>query len=246
MPEEKKLIKAVPVQVTYKDEILPCFVFFSPRRSRQLEIKQNGDVIVRMPDYADMENVRDFVTEKGDWILKHRKVFVARTMPKRRYETGDTMPFFGRELTIERKTGAARAQIAGDVLEIYLPEGFEGDEASDLARDVVILLYRRLGLKVLDAFVEKYAALEGVEKPPVRIKLQEKRWGSCTPKNGITINARVLLAPKIVAEYLVAHEVVHLRLRHHQASYWDEVGRVMPEYKEAERLLKEEGWGYIF
>lgn len=246
MPPEKKLIKAIPVQVPYNDEILPCFVFFSPRRSRQLEVKPNGDVIVRMPDYADMDNVRDFVTEKGDWIVKHRKVFVARTMPKRMYETGDLFPFFGTNLTIERKVGPARAQITGDILEISLPAGFEGQDASDLARDVVILLYRRLGLKVLDEFVEKYAGLENVEKPPVRIKLQEQRWGSCTPKNGITINARVLLAPKTVAEYLVAHEVVHLRFRHHRASYWEEVERVMPEYREAERLLKEDGWSYVF
>jgi hypothetical protein len=78
------------------------------------------------------------------------------------------------------------------------------------------------------------------------MRFQEKKWGCCTPKNGIIINARVFLAPKIVAEYLVVHEVAHLRFRHHQKTYWDEVERLMPDYRKAERLLREDGWKWIF
>ena len=245
MPD-KKYIQAVPETFTFKGETIPCFIFYSPRRSWGLEIRTNGDVLIRLPQSATRADAEKIIEEKGDWILKHRHKFAVRVLPPRKYEDGESIPFFGDDVIIRRKTGPASAKIADGVLEISIPEGFEGNDASDLARDVVILLYRRLGLKVLDDFVAKYAALEGVEKPPVRIKVQERRWGSCTPKNGITINARVLLAPKIVAEYLVAHEVVHLRFRHHQASYWEEVERVMPEYRKAEQLLKEDGWKYVF
>ena len=51
---------------------------------------------------------------------------------------------------------------------------------------------------------------------------------------------------KIVIRYLVVHEVAHIRFRHHQESFWAEVERLMPEYREAERLIKEEGWQWVF
>lgn len=246
MASVKNYFSSVPVSISYKGEDIPVFLIYSPRRSWAIEVRHNGDVIIRLPDSASADDAKRIVEEKGDWILKQRSKFAVRVFPKRLYESGDVLPFFGEELVVQRCVGKAGARVEGGELVVSLPEGFCGDEASDLAREVVILLYRRLGLVVLDEFVEKYAGLVGVEKPAVRIKVQERRWGSCTPKNGITINARVLLAPRVVAEYLVVHEVVHLRFRHHQASFWEEVERVMPGYREAERLLKEEGWRYVF
>ena len=56
----------------------------------------------------------------------------------------------------------------------------------------------------------------------------------------------ILLAPAIVAEYIVVHELAHLRFRHHQKIFWDEVGRLMPGYRDAEKILKTEGWKFVF
>lgn len=231
----------------YDGEEIPIEIIFSDkRRSWSISVDLSGKVTMRCPSSKTEAEALRLAEEKAGWIIKHRNKMRSLVKTEQHYNTGDTISFFGETLKIIRSEGTASAKIEGDVLKISVPKEFSGSEAEDIARDTVKFLYRRQGLKVLDDFVTKYSEIEGVEKPAVRIRIQEKKWGCCTPKNGIIINARVLLAPKIVAEYLVVHEIVHIRFRHHQKSFWDEVSRVMPEYLEAERLLKEEGWKWVF
>ncbi len=228
--------QTIPVQIIYSDR----------RRSWAIEVKTTGEVIIRVPSSVPEQKVMEIAQSRAKWIAKQREKFQGHAAKPRRYENGETMPFFGNELIVARKTGPARADIAGDRLCLSVPDSFAPEEAEKLVRDMVMLLYRRAGPAVLDSCVEKYAGLAGVPKPLLRMRLQERKWGCCTLKNGIIINAKVLLAPKSVAEYLVVHEIAHIRFRHHQKTYWDEVGRLMPEYREAEHLLKEDGWKWTF
>lgn len=184
--------------------------------------------------------------EQGRVDRKTAVCFQKKQANPRSYEDGEKISFFGEPLTIQRTIGPARTEIFEGQLRLSIPDTFSPDDSKNLARDLVTLLYRRLGTVVLDPYVEKYAKLAGVNKPQLRIRLQKKKWGCCTPKNGIIINARVLLAPKIVAEYLVVHEIVHLRFPHHQKNYWDEVKRLMPDYKDVEKLMKTDGWRWEF
>ncbi|HJK15028.1 MAG TPA: M48 family metallopeptidase, partial [Methanocorpusculum sp.] len=108
------------------------------------------------------------------------------------------------------------------------------------------MLYRRIGISPLEEIIRHYSPLVGVDPPILRIRMQKRKWGCCTPKNGIIVNARILLAPKIVAEYIVVHELVHLRFRHHQKTFWNEVERLMPTYRDAETILKNDGWKFVF
>ncbi len=235
------------LSVVWNGQHIPIEVIHSARRrSWAIEVKTTGEVIIRVPSAVSEEKVREIAQNKAEWITKQQSLFQKRDTISRRYAEGDLIPFFGDTLIIARSTGPSRAEVSGKYLKISIPESFSPDDAEMIARDLVMLLYRRLGVTALDSFVKKYADLTGVEKPNLRIKFQKKKWGCCTPKNGIIINARVLLAPKIVAEYLVIHEIVHLRFPHHQKSYWGEVERLMPEYREAERLMKEEGWKWEF
>ncbi|MDO5844862.1 MAG: SprT family zinc-dependent metalloprotease [Methanocorpusculum sp.] len=233
--------------LNFNGEEIPLEIVFSDRRrSWSISVNPEGKVTIRVPSAKTEKDAVKIAEEKADWIIKQRNKFLERGIAEQHYNTGDTITLFGETLKIVRSEGTASAKISDGVLNISVPKEFSGAEAESVARDTVIFLYRRLGLKVLDDFVCKYSEIENVAKPAVRIRIQERKWGCCTPRNGIIINARVLLAPKIVAEYLVVHEVVHIRFRHHQISFWDEVARVMPNYMEAERLLKEDGWKWVF
>lgn len=236
----------MPVIHSNGEEIYINIIFSKKRRTWSLSVNPKGEVTMRVPAHVSEERALEIAKEKADWILKQKNKFLTRGEVIRRYNTGDTIPFFGEELKIVRETGPASAKIADGVLHISIPEGFEAKDAEDTARETVILLYRRLGPKVLDEFVSQYSQKAGVEKPALRIALRNGRWGSCTPKNGIIINAKILLAPKIVAEYLVVHEIAHIRFRHHQKSFKDEVERLMPAYAEAEKLIREDGWKWFF
>ncbi|HKL97365.1 MAG TPA: SprT family zinc-dependent metalloprotease [Methanocorpusculum sp.] len=235
------------LSVVWNEQTIPIQVIYSDRRrSWSIEVKTTGEVLIRVPSGVTEEKVREIAQNKAEWIAKKHSVFQKREPGPRRYAEGDLIPFFGDTLIIARSTGPSRAEISGKYLKISIPGSFLPDDAELIARNQVMLLYRRLGVTVLDSFVKMYAELTGVEKPNLRMRLQKKKWGCCTPKNGIIINARVLLAPKIVAEYLVIHEIVHLKFRHHQKTYWEEVERLMPEYRNVEKLMKTDGWKWEF
>ncbi len=222
-------------------------VYSSRRRSWAVEVKPDGGVVVRMPQQVPPEKVKVLVGEKAEWIGTQVRRFTARTVVVRRYADGEVLPFFGVEYPVVRKVGSvAKAEFCGDCFVVTVPELLDCDVARDVCRDMVVMLFRRIGFAPLEEIIAYYAPLAGVAPPQLRIRLQERKWGCCTPKNGIIINARVLLGPKIVAEYIVVHELVHLRFRHHQKSFWDEVERLMPNYREAERILKTEGWQFVF
>jgi predicted metal-dependent hydrolase len=69
----------------------------------------------------------------------------------------------------------------------------------------------------------------------VRIKDQKRLWGSCSAKGAINLNWRLIFAPPAVFEYVVVHELCHLREAHHQAAFWRLVEQILPEF-EAQRL----------
>jgi len=89
--------------------------------------------------------------------------------------------------------------------------------------------------------VEAWHAKAGVPMPRVIVASQQKRWGSCDHSGTIRLNWRIIQAPMRLVDYVVVHELVHLRHRGHGRDYWQAVGRVMPDYERRRRDLRERG-----
>ena len=222
-------------------------VWSAKRSSLGISVKEDGTVLLRIPSGYPLEDALIFAQSKAAWIAEHAERFRAREVPHRRYAEGDEISFFGKTYTIRRSVGpTVRASFSGDELLLSVPEDFSEAEAENACRTAVIFLFRREGTAVLKPFTEKYAKLCGVAVPALRVRVQERKWGCCTPKNGIIINVKMMLAPQFAAEYLIVHEVAHLKYRNHQAEFWAEVKRLMPEYEKAEEMLKKDGWMWEF
>lgn len=234
--------------ITYGTETIPIIIKISAkRRTVGLSVRRSGDVILRIPQGYPKEDALLFAQKKSEWISKHLNTYQSQQFPVRMYHTGDTISFLGTEYTIQRQKGKVlRAAFVDSSLIITVPESFSEDEVSESARVATIYLFRREGTARLLSEVSIQAKRCGVEVPHLRIWEQSSKWGCCTPKNGIILNVNCLLAPKIVIEYLIIHEVSHLKYRNHQQEFWNEVRRLMPDYEIAERLLKSDGWKWKF
>lgn len=96
-------------------------------------------------------------------------------------------------------------------------------------------------LKYIPKRVKHFAAQEGISYGRITIRNQKTRWGSCSSRGNLNFNCLLMLAPPEVIDYVVVHELCHRREMNHQKAFWDEVERILPEYKKSVEWLKNEG-----
>ena len=119
-------------------------------------------------------------------------------------------------------------------------ERFEADPTDKLTREKVIARAEE-ALKVIPERVEYFAKVIGVTYGKITVRNQKTRWGSCSSKGNLNFNCLLMLAPPEVLDYVVVHELCHRKQMNHSKAFWLEVEKVLPDYKEARKWLKEEG-----
>ena len=119
-------------------------------------------------------------------------------------------------------------------------ERFEAGPTEKLTREKVIALAEE-ALKVIPERVEYFAKVIGVTYGKITVRNQKTRWGSCSSKGNLNFNCLLMLAPPEVLDYVVVHELCHRKQMNHSKAFWLEVEKVLPDYKEVRKWLKEEG-----
>lgn len=119
-------------------------------------------------------------------------------------------------------------------------ERLEAESTEKLTREKVIALAEE-ALKVIPERVEYFAKVIGVTYGKITIRNQKTRWGSCSSKGNLNFNCLLMLTPPEVLDYVVVHELCHRKQMNHSKAFWLEVEKVLPDYKEVRKWLKEEG-----
>ncbi|MDR1061142.1 MAG: M48 family metallopeptidase, partial [Clostridiales bacterium] len=109
---------------------------------------------------------------------------------------------------------------------VIVPPGL----APDAIKSALIRIYRRLAKQSLSERLWEYAALMGVSPASMRITGAKTRWGSCSGKNSINFSWRLIMAPNDVIDYVVVHELAHIRQHNHSPAFWAVVAKYMPDY----------------
>jgi len=110
------------------------------------------------------------------------------------------------------------------------------DEIKSLARQAAAALPGR---------VRYFADIIGVSYGRITIRNQTSRWGSCSSKGNLNFNCLLMLLPAEITDYVIVHELCHRRQMNHSRDFWNEVGRVLPDYREREAWLKKNGGAVI-
>ena len=118
------------------------------------------------------------------------------------------------------------------------PSPGENRPLSDFLRSYYMESARKKFKRKTAAYANKMDVTYG----RITIREQKTRWGSCSSKGNLNFNWKLILAPPEVLDYVVVHEHCHLKEMNHSKAFWDEVGKVMPEYETYKLWLKENGW----
>lgn len=206
---------------------------------------------VRAPRWVALRDVDAAVREKGDWILRklaetqqrHARLESARID----WQDGVAFPFLGQQVTVRLDPHHAFDGVGGvldagaeggaaPVLRLALAKNASAQQIRDAAQAWLMRQARRIFIERLDHF----AARLGVTWNKLSLSNASTRWGSASADGAIRLHWRLVHFRMSVIDYVVAHELSHLRVMDHSPRFWDTVESVMPDYQQLRRQLKDE------
>lgn len=207
---------------------------FERRRRRTLALAVDHDGLrVLAPLRAPLREVEAFLQEKSGWITRKLDDWAARGRPvSLRVSTGEFLPLFGRTLSIQVAPGPRAVRLSEDALLVRT----NGD-ARALLKDWI----RDQALAVFSDRAAYYAARLELPPPSVALMDARTRWGSCSARGRIRLSWRLAhLAPEL-SDYVVAHEVAHLREMNHSRRFWALVETLYPAHRAARQAIRRAG-----
>jgi len=217
------------------------------RRTIGFSVGPDG-LVVSAPRWTPLHEVEAALREKSGWILRKLGEAHARqqklAMARIAWRDGATLPYLGEPLLLalapRQATGAGQlCQAAGPAtpptLQIGLPAGAAPEQIRDAAQAWLMRQARRLFIERLDHFAPQL----GVQWQKLSLSNAGTRWGSARTDGSIRLNWRLVHLRLPVIDYVVAHELAHLRVMDHSPRFWETVGSVMPDYAERRGQLRE-------
>ena len=216
----------------------------SHRRTMSIIIDQEQGVVVRTPNRTPRRAVEGFLREKSRWIRRHLDNLAVRKSRRtpRQWIEGETLPFLDSHLTLAIHHNGARSSAVreNERLLVSLPTTTDIPMARAV-QDIVEDWYRAQAQELFQARVTAFQPQLGVQAKRVRVRNQKRRWGSCSARGWLNFNWRLLLAPSQVLDYVVVHELAHLRELNHSPRFWSLVSAVMPEHTQWRTWLRRYG-----
>jgi predicted metal-dependent hydrolase len=188
------------------------------------------------------ETPSELLRENASWVLEKKETYDRhrRDAPERRFEEGERFPYLGSEYEV-RVEPVTEHELGEDTIRLSETKVEQTDIAAALRE-----FYRNRARSFFEETVEEYAEKMEVSYKSITLRNQRTRWGSCSAKENLSFNWRLLMAPEGVAEYVVVHELAHLREKNHNKTFWRIVGEYMMDYKQKAAWLEENSTALIF
>lgn len=215
-------------------------VIYSARRTLAISILPDASVIIRVPHRTSEKKIRELVSSKASWIIKHTDRFRSniRKAPEKLFANGGIHLFRGeqKELRVE-KSVRPYCRFNDHVIEI-------GTAHPDDPKAVRHILYQGYRIEANRLFPEIVKSVLTDKESfkfrvsALKIRTMKSRWGSCSSKGVISLNTELIRLPQIYLEYVIIHELCHLRHHNHGAGFYELLSELFPCWKEARKELK--------
>lgn len=226
-------------------------VYSKKRKRAAILVLPDMRVEFRAPQGLSTDTIREMVRGKAQWILKKLELFEANGLPdqKKRYREGEVYLYLGREypLKIIFKDSIKKplAFFRDSEIKVEAPENTSEDHLPFLVKEAIWNFYSERAGEEVEKILNRYSRKLGVSPPAFKVKHQKRRWGSCSAENILRINFQLIMAPPGQLEYVVVHELCHVKEKNHSARFWKLVRELMPGYQEHRNSLKKDGWKYM-
>jgi predicted metal-dependent hydrolase len=211
-------------------------LIYSHRKGITVTVERDRSVVVRAPEGIDAAKVKKVIESKKLWIyekLRHSQKY-GNTGSKKEFVSGETIPYLGRNYRLEVHLGdKEEIRFVGK----FVVTGVSADRASRVFKEWYIQEAR----EHIIPRVEWHARNLGVGFNRVLVSDLSFRWGSCTPKDNLNFNWKLIKAPMFVVDYVIVHELTHLLEHNHTDRFWGIVRGQLAGYLKAKNWLRENG-----
>ncbi len=225
----------------YGDRNIPYQVLFVPGRQRKvaIHVHPNGRVQVDAPPQTSLAEIKQAVSKRSRWLcgyierIKEQRNWV---LP-REYVSGESHFYLGRRYVLKVRRIKRRQP------NVKLRRGMLQVETDDMTRDVVKNLLwgwykdhaRNQFDRRLDALLQETGWVRG--KPAWKLRIMKKQWGSCSPKGILSLNPHLVKAPSQCIDYVLLHELCHLKFHNHSRHFYRLLKKQMPEWEAVKERL---------
>jgi predicted metal-dependent hydrolase len=208
----------------------------SRRKSIAIEIQRDGKVLIRAPLRASQSRIDALLIEKNAWIAE--KLALSRQMqaqiPNHAFDPGETFPYLGVWYPLKLVDHHRPA--------LSLGVGFElARTAQSRAHEIFTAWYRREAARLFQERISYWSAETGLHPGGFGLSSARTRWGSCGPTGKINLTWRLVMAPLPVVDYVVVHEITHLKVKNHSKNFWNLLSTFLPDYLQRRKWLNDNG-----
>lgn len=210
------------------------------KKTMALQITREGNVVIRVPLKTPDSEVERFFFSRQAWIARKRyekEMREERESKPREFMTGEEFLYLGTPYPLEM------TESNGSRISLILARGkfMLARKKASQAKELFIKWYRERAREVIEERVCFWGTRFGLIPTGITITGARQRYGSCSAKNRLSFSWRLILAPCQVIDYIVIHELAHIKVKNHSRKFWIYLERLMPEYRTRRQWLNENG-----
>ncbi len=204
------------------------------KKTISLIINRKGEIIVRAPVKTSMDEIEDLLKAKKRWIEKRLSIKQTFTNNKKEFVTGENFLYLGKEYTLEFVDNHNKKGIT-------LKNGrfLISKEDKENAKRLFIEWYKKAARELILDRLNFYKRQLGFIPSGMKITGALSRYGSCSGKNNLSFSWRLIMAPLNIIDYVIIHEICHIKEKNHGPHFWGLVESIIPDYKQRRKWLKD-------
>lgn len=213
------------------------------RKTLSMQVVENRLKILIPLGIADSQ-IESFIDKNLDWIYRRIAKNKNNKQVEKSYTDGEVWNLFNKELSLKIQLGSKKAvALREDLSQILISldeRSFFSTDKSKIVKKILLDWLDADLISKIEKLCLRYAQKIDVSFKSLTIKNYKSMWGLCRSGN-LSFNRKLVFAPKWILEYVIVHEVCHLKHPHHQKTFWSEVATLYPQYKAAKQWLKLKG-----
>ncbi|WP_300222223.1 SprT family zinc-dependent metalloprotease [uncultured Helicobacter sp.] len=202
-----------------------------------LKVKPSLEVVLSVPKDASAKEIEYVLSKRKAWIEQRVQGFKKHIALPKELRSGEDIHYLGKRYRLKVVASDSESMgLRGGFLEVRLRDSKDFTRKQELIK----AWYHKRAKRCFEEILEKYSSLLGCQTQKLRIKEMKTRWGSCNPKTPyINLNLKLIEKSKRAIEYVILHELIHLKYPYHNREFYDYLGLYMPDWRERKLRLLE-------